>query len=440
MTKINDFLWGCATASYQVEGAYNEGGRTPSIWDTFSHTPGKTANGETGDVACDHYHRYKEDIAIMKKLGINSYRFSISWSRLFPDGKNVPNPEGFAFYDRLIDELIENNIIPVITLFHWDLPQALQDMGGFEWDGISDVFAGYAAACVKHFTPKVTMYCPINEPQCIVNLGYVVGAHAPGKHLPQENTGHIMRNLLLCFGKAVRSMRENACCDITIGTATTGTLAYPATETKEDIDMARKLSFPVSGEGLGFSHNWFLDPVILGTNDISYMKLSPEDMSLIKSDIDFVGINIYNGMEADKNGYVKRYTGFPRTGLGWPVTPEVMNYGLRFLYERYSLPIYITENGVACNDRIYKDGKVHDADRIDFLETYIDNMKLAISAGCDIRGYFHWSLLDNFEWHTGYDPRFGLIYVDYRTGTRIPKDSAIWYHDLIAKESSKPIT
>lgn len=426
-----NFLWGAATAAYQVEGAVSEDGRGPSIWDDFSHTAGKTANNENGDVACDHYHRLDEDIAIMKELGINAYRFSVAWPRLFPQGDTNRNEAGFAFYDRLIDGLLAAGIEPVLTLYHWDLPSALQKKGGFEWDGISDVFARYAEECVKHFSPRVTKYCILNEPQCVLHLGNVHGVHAPGNHYRQEETGPIMRNLLLCYGKAFTAMRAVSPCPIQLGSATTGTLAYPSTESPEDIAMARKLSFPSSGEDLAFSHNWFWDPIILGTNDIPYLHLNDDDMAIIRQMPDYLGINVYNGREADKNGYVARYTGFPRTALGWPVTPEVMNYGLRFLEERYHLPIYIMEDGVACNDRIYEDGCVHDADRIDFLKRYLGEMEKAVNAGCDIRGYFHWSLLDNFEWHTGYDPRFGLIYVDYRNQNRIWKDSAKWYKEYI---------
>lgn len=428
-----NFLWGAATASYQIEGAWNEDGRGMSIWDTFSHTPGKVANNENGDVACNHYHRYEEDVRIMKELGLKAYRFSIAWTRLFPNGDSIRNDAGFEFYDRLIDELVKNDIEPIITLFHWDLPQALEDKGGFMWDGISDAFEFYAKEVVEHFSDRVTKFCTINEPQCYVHLGYYYGVHAPGYKYPEDNEhlGKVMRNLLLAHGKAVKVMRSVAKQPILIGTATTGTLCLPLNDSPAAVEMARKLSFPVDGEGIAFSHNWFLDPAILGTNSISILELNDEDMAIINQPMDFVGINIYNGKQCDETGYVDRYTGFPRTALGWPVSPEIMHYGLKFIYDRYNLPIYITENGVACNDRVFDDGKVHDADRIDFLATYIKQMQLAISDGADIRGYLHWSLMDNFEWHTGYDPRFGLIFVDYRTGERIFKDSAYWYKEVI---------
>lgn len=428
-----NFLWGAATAAYQIEGAAAEDGRGISIWDTFSHTAGRTANGENGDIACDHYHHMKEDVALMKELGLKAYRFSIAWTRLFPNGDTIENAKGFAFYDSLVNELTASHITPVITLYHWDLPQPLQDKGGFLWNGISDAFAYYAGKVTEHFSDRVTMFCPINEPQCIAMLGHENGVHAPGLHLNEKELCEVMRNILLCHGKAVIEMRKHAKQPILIGTATTGTLCHPINETPDARRKAYELSFPTDGEGIGFSHNWFLDPAVLGKNGIRILQLSEDDLSIIKQPVDFMGINVYNGQQCDEHGYVKRYQGFPRTALGWPVSPKIMHYGLQFLYERYHLPIYISENGVACNDRIYADGKVHDTDRIDFLYRYLSEMEHAIDEGCDIRGYFHWSLMDNYEWHTGYDPRFGIIFVDYRTQERIWKDSAFWYKDLILK-------
>ncbi len=426
----DNFLWGAATASYQIEGAYDED-RTASWWDTFSHTANKVANNENGDVACDHYHRMQEDIGIMKEMGLKAYRFSICWSRLFPNAGNTPNPKGFEFYDNLVNSLIDNNIEPVITVFHWDLPQPLADRGGFLWEGISDAFANYAKAVAEHFSDRVEKFITINEPQCIAHLGYYEGVHAPGLRLSNDELAVVMRNLLLCHGKAVSAMRAAARQNILIGTATTGNLCYPLNNTYEALDMARRLSFAYNEEQPAFSHNWFLDPAILGINEFPLMNLSKEDIDIINQPVDFLGINIYNGRQCDEKGYVARYQGYPRNSLGWPHSPKVMRYGLRFLYERYKLPIYISENGVACNDRIFIDNQVHDIDRIDFILSYLTEMRIAMDEGCDIRGYWHWSLMDNFEWHTGYDPRFGLIYIDYPTQKRIWKDSAHWYRDVI---------
>lgn len=426
-----DFIWGAATASYQVEGAVKEDGRGASVWDIFSHMEGKIKNMENGDVACDHYHRMEEDVKLMKEMGLQAYRFSVSWSRLFPLGEGKRNEKGFAFYDRLINGLLENGIEPVMTLFHWDLPQALFEKGGFAWEGISDVFGEYAGKIAEHFSDRVKMFITINEPQCIADLGYVKGAHAPGYQWEEEQEGIIMKNLLLSHGKAVKALRRHAKQLVRIGMSTTGTLCYPLDKSKEAEEKAYELSFPTKGEGLGFFHNWFMDPVVLGKNEIRLFTLNEEEMEIIRQPVDFMGVNIYHGQQCDKNGQIKCYQGFPRTALGWPVSPEVMNYGLRFLQKRYGLPIYVTENGIACNDRIYMDGKVHDRDRIDFMEKYLKEMEKAMEKGCDIRGYFHWSLMDNFEWSEGYDPRFGLIFVDYRNQERIWKDSAYWYQKVI---------
>lgn len=430
-----DFVWGAATASYQIEGAVSEGGRTPSVWDTFSHTPGNIVNNETGDIACDHYHKYKEDVALMKELGLQSYRFSLSWSRILPEGTGEVNPQGIAFYNALIDELLANGIRPYITLFHWDLPQVLQDKGGFFWDGISDAFAYYASVVAKHFGDRVSDFATINEPQIIANIGYRFGKHAPGEVHPVEELGPVLRNILLCHGKAVKTIR-NLCPDAKLSAASTGSLGYPQSDTPEDIAAAKAGTFPTKGEIL-FTHNWFLDPAVLGENHIDLLKLSEEDMEIIHQPLDYIGVNVYNGSEFNKDGYVEKYTGYPRTALGWPVTEKVMEYGFCFLTERYGLPIYITENGQACNDRIFLDGRVHDPDRIDFMERYLTSLSKGIARGADVRGYYHWSLMDNYEWASGYAPRFGLIFVDFNDPDRrrIIKDSGYYYRDLIKKQT-----
>ncbi len=431
--KFNDdFIWGTATAAYQIEGAYNEDGKGLSIWDTFSHVEGNIAGNANGDIACDHYHKFREDVTILKELGVKAYRFSFSWTRLFPNGDSAKNDAGFKFYDELIDELIANDITPFATLFHWDLPQALEDKGGFLWDGISDSFAEYAFLVAKHFSGKIKHFSTINEPQIILMLGHMTGAHAPGKKLSGAPLYHVMKNILLCHGKAVTAIRSAVTPDVEINVASTGNLCYPASDDISDINKARILSFP-SFEENPFNHNWFLDPVILGVNKTPGLILSDEEMDIINAPIDSLGVNVYNGHEVDKNGLVSRYSGFPRTAIGWPVTEGVMNYGLTFLYERYKLPLYVYENGQACNDRIFLDGKVHDPDRIDFMKRYLSQMQLAINKGTDIRGYFVWSLLDNLEWHSGYDQRFGIVFVDYSSPERkrIIKDSGYYYSNVI---------
>ncbi len=442
MNFPKNFIWGAASSAYQIEGAPTEDGKGLSIWDTFSHTPGKTAHGDNGDVACDHYHRFKEDIQIMKELGIHSYRFSISWPRIFPNGDTQLNQAGLDFYNELIDELIRNEITPYITLFHWDLPQALDDIGGWLNREIPERFAYYSGVVIEAFSDRVEHFITINEAQCVAYLGYGIGLHAPGETLSNYHIMTAFHHVALAHGKAVQAMRKSCKQPIKIGFASTGKLCFPSTESAEDIQCARETTFVVDSENWGFCHQIFGDATILGT----YPDLSPilgntpldfiheGDMKEICQPLDFYGVNVYNGSEISSQVdgyYVNKYKGFPRTALKWPVTPEVMNWGLRFLEERYHLPIFITENGLSCNDKIYLDGQVHDVERIDFLHRYLLELEKGIEAGCNVVGYFQWSLTDNYEWHSGYDEHFGLVYVDYRTQKRIIKDSAYWYSDII---------
>lgn len=454
-----NFLWGTASSSYQIEGAFTEDGKGLSIWDTFSNKPGNIAHDENGNKACDHYHRYREDISLMKNLGIQAYRFSISWSRIFPDGivkdsdGNIRyNKAGLDFYDKIVNFCLENNIKPFITIYHWDLPQALEDKGGWLNRETAFVFADYAEFICKHFSDRVTNIATINEPQIISGLGYMLGLHAPGKKLDTVSVLSVIHHLALAHGLAVTKMRAVAKQPVKIGFSSTGGLCYPSKECDEDIDAARAECFNIVKGNMTFNHTIFCDMTCLGRYpDIAGTELHLEpglekighyeelpfvkkgDIELIHQPIDYLGINVYNGHEINAAGYINKKPGSPRTALGWPVTPGVMNYGIRYLYERYNLPIYIFEDGLACNDIISLDGKVHDSNRIDFLTRYLTDLEKAYKAGVPILGYFHWSFTDNFEWHSGYDPRFGLIYVDYETQQRIPKDSAYWYSDLIKK-------
>lgn len=457
-----NFLWGTASSSYQIEGAFTEDGKGLSIWDTFSNKPGNIAHDENGNKACDHYHRYREDISLMKNLGIQAYRFSISWSRIFPDGIvkdsdcNIRyNKAGLDFYDKIVNFCLENNIKPFITIYHWDLPQALEDKGGWLNRETAFVFADYAEFICKHFSDRVTNIATINEPQIISGLGYMLGLHAPGKKLDTVSVLSVIHHLALAHGLAVTKMRAVAKQPVKIGFSSTGGLCYPSKECDEDIDAARAECFNIVKGNMTFNHTIFCDMTCLGRYpDIAGTELHLEpglekighyeelpfvkkgDIELIHQPIDYLGINVYNGHEINAAGYINKKPGSPRTALGWPVTPGVMNYGIRYLYERYNLPIYIFEDGLACNDIISLDGKVHDSNRIDFLTRYLTDLEKAYKAGVPILGYFHWSFTDNFEWHSGYDPRFGLIYVDYETQQRIPKDSAYWYSDLIKKSSN----
>lgn len=452
-----NFLWGTASSSYQIEGAFTEDGKGLSIWDTFSNKPGNIAHDENGNKACDHYHRYREDISLMKNLGIQAYRFSISWSRIFPDGivkdsdGNIRyNKAGLDFYDKIVNFCLENNIKPFITIYHWDLPQALEDKGGWLNRETAFVFADYAEFICKHFSDRVTNIATINEPQIISGLGYMLGLHAPGKKLDAVSVLSVIHHLALAHGLAVTKMRAVAKQPVKTGFSSTGGLCYPSKECDEDIDAARAECFNIVKGNMTFNHTIFCDMTCLGRYpDIAGTELHLEpglekighyeelpfvkkgDIELIHQPIDYLGINVYNGHEINAAGYINKKPGSPRTALGWPVTPGVMNYGIRYLYERYNLPIYIFEDGLACNDIISLDGKVHDSNRIDFLTRYLTDLEKAYKAGVPILGYFHWSFTDNFEWHSGYDPRFGLIYVDYETQQRIPKDSAYWYSDLI---------
>lgn len=452
-----NFLWGTASSSYQIEGAFAEDGKGLSIWDTFSNKQGNIAHDENGNKACDHYHRYREDIALMKNLGIQAYRFSISWPRIFPDGivkdsdGNIRyNKAGLDFYDNIVNFCLENNIKPFITIYHWDLPQSLEDKGGWLNRETAFIFADYAEFICEHFSDRVTNIATINEPQIISGLGYMLGLHAPGKKLDAVSVLSVIHHLALAHGLAVTKMRAVAKQPVKTGFSSTGNLCYPATECDADIDAARAECFNIVKGNMTFNHTIFCDMTCLGRYpDIAGTELHLEsglekiehyeelpfvkegDIELIHQPIDYLGINVYNGHEINAAGYINKKPGSPRTALGWPVTPGVMNYGIRYLYERYNLPIYIFEDGLACNDIISLDGKVHDSNRIDFLTRYLTDLEKAYNAGVPILGYFHWSFTDNFEWHSGYDPRFGLIYVDYETQQRIPKDSAYWYSDLI---------
>ena len=454
-----NFLWGTASSSYQIEGAFTEDGKGLSIWDTFSNKPGNIAHDENGNKACDHYHRYREDISLMKNLGIQAYRFSISWSRIFPDGivkdsdGNIRyNKAGLDFYDKIVNFCLENNIKPFITIYHWDLPQALEDKGGWLNRETAFIFADYAEFICEHFSDRVTNIATINEPQIISGLGYMLGLHAPGKKLDTVSVLSVIHHLALAHGLAVTKMRAVAKQPVKIGFSSTGGLCYPSKECDEDIDAARAECFNIVKGNMTFNHTIFCDMTCLGRYpDIAGTELHLEpglekighyeelpfvkkgDIELIHQPIDYLGINVYNGHEINAAGYINKKPGSPRTALGWPVTPGVMNYGIRYLYERYNLPIYIFEDGLACNDIISLDGKVHDSNRIDFLTRYLTDLEKAYKAGVPILGYFHWSFTDNFEWHSGYDPRFGLVFVDYETQQRIPKDSAYWYSDLIKK-------
>lgn len=441
------FAWGVATAAYQIEGGWKEGGRGLSIWDVFCHEPGKIKEGATGDVACDHYHLFREDVRLMKELGIRAYRFSLSWSRIFPRGTGEVSADGVRFYNELIDALLENGIEPYITLYHWDLPHALYQRGGWMSPESVNWFASYASKVAELFSDRVKYFITFNEPQCFIGSSCYVGGQAPGLKMGLRDVFQMAHNVLKAHGAAVKAMRAAAVRPIQIGIAPTCSAHYPATETPEDIEAARQMLFAcpdLSAPNVLWSVSWWSDPVFFGRYPEDGLRLykdylpeiTDEDMELISQPIDFYGQNIYNGkiVRADEDGapqFVPRKPGYSITSLGWPVTPEALRWGPRFLYERYKKPIFITENGMSAHDTVSLDGKVHDPNRIDFLHRYLLQLEKATGDGVDIGGYFQWSFLDNFEWTHGYIPRFGLVYVDYETQQRIPKDSAYWYKSWI---------
>ena len=407
------FLWGAASASYQIEGGVGEGGRGRSIWDTFSHTPGKVKRGETGDTAADSWRRWREDAALVKAMGLGAYRFSAAWPRIAPDG-GVWNPEGFAYYDRLVDTLLEAGVQPWMTLYHWDLPQALQNRGGWQNGETVDAFAAYAGEMARHFKGRVKHWFTFNEPQCFLGMGYGSGEHAPGLRLDSPSLETCWQNFRQAHILAAQCL-HSADQENQVGIASTGTVCFPASDRPEDIQAARERTFACPEGVYSFSHALALDG--------------------LTGALDFVGLNLYHGIPVRMGSrgpeVLSHPVGGPRTAMDWPVTPEALEWGPRFLAERYRLPVYISENGLSCRDQIFLDGKVHDPQRIDFLTRYLHALSRAIAAGADVRGYFHWSLTDNFEWAEGYDQRFGLAYVDYAAGERTLKDSGYWYAETV---------
>lgn len=433
MSFKKDFLWGAATASYQIEGAWNEDGKDSNIWDEFSHIPGKVDFGATGDTACDHYHRYKEDVQLMKKCGLKAYRFSISWARILPEGTGTVNEKGIEFYNNLINELIANNITPFITLYHWDLPSALYVKGG--WLNPESVlwFEEYATLIGKTFGDRVKNFITFNEPSVFLGCGYSIGVHAPGYSLGNKDLLRIGQNILLSHGKAVKALRATVK-DANIGITLATQPKIPVT--KADEKTLEQTYFSCGVDNFIWTTSYWLDPIVKGqypqelvtqAGDLmpSYSK---NDLELISQKIDFIGLNIY---EAQYHGDYKRPEGTAHTELNWDVYPDALKWGVLLNYNHYKLPIYITENGISTHDWISLDGKVHDPNRIDFLHRYLKGLKAGIEAGADVRGYFHWSFMDNFEWAKGYNPRFGIVYVDYATKERTLKDSAFWYKDVI---------
>jgi beta-glucosidase len=435
------FLWGCATSAYQIEGGVKEDGRGPSVWDTFSHTAGKTYHGQTGDVASDAYHLYKEDVRLLKALGVSTYRMSLSWSRIFPDGAGQPNPKGLDYYNRVVDELLANNITPYITLFHWDLPQRLK--GGWQSRATSQAFADYAAYVSSKLGDRVHHFMTTNEFTCFTDEGYLTGKFAPGLKLPQAQVNQIRHHGILAHGLAAQAIRANTPSGTQVGLAENASVYAPVIETREHIEAAQKATRDGNAQ--------FLAAVMEGKYPESYLareganapRVEAGDMMAIGSPLDFVGLNIYwpNYVRADDSaqGYAiePEPQSYPHMFSPWILLgPECIYWGVRNVCDLWKpKAIYITENGTSSDDVLTPSGRVEDVDRVMYLRNHLTQLHRAVREDYPVKGYFLWSLLDNFEWADGYSKRFGIHYVDFKTLKRTPKLSAEWYRDVIAKNA-----
>ena len=437
------FVWGAAAAAYQIEGAALDDGKGPSVWDLFCRTPGAVFGGHTGAVACDHYHRFREDVAMMKAMGLRAYRLSISWPRVLPAGAGAANEAGLAFYDALIDELLGAGITPFVTLFHWDFPEALYYRGGWLNPASSDWFADYAGLVAARLSDRVQHWMTLNEPQVYIQLGHVDGTHAPGLKLSLAQALRAAHNTLLAHGKGAQAIRAAARGPAQVGIAMVGDSYVPASDSAADIAAAQQPTYGVRGANL-WNNTWWMDPMFRGHYPAAgleaYGAAAPPvgagDMAIIQQPLDFLGLNIYQGrlVRAGANGQPELLPfaeGYPMTAYDWNVAPDSLYWCPRWLGERYQAPIYITENGLANADWVALDGHVHNPQRIDFTARYLLALGRAARDGVDVRGYFHWSLMDNFEWGEGYRQRFGLVHVDYATQKRTLKDSAAWYRGVI---------
>ena len=434
------FLWGSATASYQVEGAVKEDGRGTTIWDTFSHTPGKTHDGDTGDVADDDYHRYKEDIAIMKELGLKTCRFSIAWSRIFPDGTGKPNPKGLDHYSKFADALLEAGIAPSCTLYHWDLPQALEDKGGWQNKDTSKAFAEYAGYTAGKLSDRIHNFMTMNEIRSFTELGYGNGMHAPGLKVGKKGLAQVNHNAVLGHGLSVQAIRAQAKAGTLVGLADNADVTCPVLATPEHIEAAH--------HAYREENAMYLNVIMTGKYTDAYLKklgadapqTTPEELKAISSPLDFLGLNVYTPtwVMADstkETGYslVPKPSSYPHMFSDWlSIGPEALYWSPKLAHELYGIKtLYITENGASSNDVVSADGHVMDTDRTMYLRNYITQLQRAVAEGVPVKGYFLWSLLDNYEWADGYQKRFGITYVDFQTQKRTPKLSSRFYKTVI---------
>ena len=437
-----DFVWGVATASYQIEGAVADDGRGPSIWDTFSHQPGAIDGGDNGDVACDHYHRWAEDLDVMASLGTQSYRFSVSWSRVMPDGRTV-NPAGLDFYGRLVDGMLARGITPMLTLYHWDLPQALEDAGqGWLSRDVADRFAEFATVMGRALGDRVPTFTTLNEPWCSAYLGYAKGEHAPGL----RDNGLSLRaahHLNLAHGRGVQALRAVLPPAAEVSVTLNLQEIWPASDSEEDKAAAEHADL--------VANRIWLEPMLRGRYPDELLEqtrhltdwsfVAAGDLETIHQPLDFLGVNFYNPaaiaasdgapFPGTDRAFTREIAG-PRTVMEWPIQPSGLTDLLLRVDREYGIAQVITENGIACTDVVGSDGVVHDVDRIDYVRAHLSALHAAIEQGADVRGYYLWTFLDNFEWAWGYDKRFGIVHVDFDTLARTPKDSARWYADVIA--------
>ncbi len=427
------FLWGAGTSSYQIEGGWNADGKGESIWDRWSHTPGHIKNGDTGDVAIDHYHLWDSDVDLMASLGLKSYRFSISWPRVLPTGRGAINQAGLDFYSRLVDRLLEKSIQPCITLFHWDLPQALQEEGGWLAPATRQAYADYAGQMARHLGDRVKMWATFNEPAMATMAGYQGYGFPPGEN-DQSKALLSAHNILLAHGLGMQALRAERP-DVQAGIVVDFWPSDPATASDADrqaADMVWQSRFI-----------WFLDPLLKGAYPGRAWEavkeyappIQPGDFALMGQPLDWLGVNFYSRMVISaESGRMRDLPGAEYTGLHWEIHPQSLYRLLMLLKNDYRVPpLYIAENGAAFPDEVAPDGKVHDTARIAYLKAHFQQARRAIQEGVDLRGYYVWSLFDNFEWLQGFDARFGIVYIDYQTQQRIPKESALWYAQVIAQ-------
>ena len=438
-----DFVWGTATSAYQIEGAVNEDGRGRSIWDTFSHTPGRIEDGSNADRANDHYHRYKEDVGLIRDLGAKAYRFSIAWPRVFPDGSGAANPKGLDFYNRLIDELLKNGIEPYATLYHWDLPQALQDrVGGWQSSNTSKAFGDYAGYVAERLSDRVKNIFTLNEAGRFLNFGYGWGIDAPGLKLPAAELNQARHHVVLAHGLAVQAIRARARAGTRVGPAENITACVPAFDTPEHVRAAEMATRELNAGFLGVILEGKYTDGFLEYSGKDAPKFTAEELKVIGAKNDFVGLNIYAPQcyiaASDKRpgwSVLPLPASFPHMNSEWlKVGPEVIYWAPRLAAKVWNIgTIYISENGTSSEDKLGRDGQVYDLDRIMYLRNYLSQLQRATSEGVPVKGYFLWSLMDNFEWIFGFEKRFGVYRVDFETQARVPKLSASFFRDVVAR-------